>query len=86
MTLEGFGSGTRALADGEVLEKGLTALPVAYFFSVPMIPPCLEAALRADLPRTTVSFCPPLPRVLLPILVTVSQSSMVAVECALDVG
>jgi hypothetical protein len=54
-----------------------TAFPVASFFSVPMIAPLLCAALSADLPLTTVSRGAPAPRVLLPIFVTVSQSSMV---------
>lgn len=53
-----------------------TALAEAYFFSVPMTPPLRWAALRAALPRTTVSRSEaPGPRALLPILVTLSQSS-----------
>ena len=47
------------------------------FFSVPIIAPLLCAALSADFPRTTVSRDAPPPWVLLPIFVTVSQSSMV---------
>lgn len=39
------------------------------------------AALSADLPFTTVSRCAPPPRARLPILVTVSQSSMLVVMC-----
>ncbi len=42
-----------------------------------MTAPLLWAALRADLPFTTVSRAAPPPRVLLPIFVTVSQSSIV---------
>lgn len=57
-----------------------TVLPAPNFFSVPITAPLLWAALRALLPRTTVSRDPPpAPRVLLPIFVTVSQSSMIAV-------
>lgn len=41
--------------------------------------PLRAAALRAPLPRTTVSRWEEAPLVLLPILVTVSQSSMVGV-------
>lgn len=53
-----------------------TALPVAYFFSVPMIAPDRAAAFNADRPLTTVSRKPPPPpRALLPIRVTESQSS-----------
>ena len=55
-----------------------TALPAPNFFSVPMTAPCRCAALSALLPRTTVSRCAAPPPVLLPILVTVSQSSMAA--------
>jgi hypothetical protein len=55
-------------------------LPAPNFFSVPMTVPLLWAALSADLPLTTVSRAAPPPRVLLPIFVTVSQSSMVAVS------
>lgn len=54
----------------------LTGFPAENFFSVPTIAPVRWAALRADLPRTTVSFCDAPPVTLLPILVTVSQSSM----------
>lgn len=50
-------------------------LPVAYFFSVPTTAPERWAWFRAPLPRMTVSRCEAPPRVLLPILVTVSQSS-----------
>lgn len=58
----------------------LTALPEAYFFSVPSTAPLRCAWFSAALPRMTVSRCaPPAPRVLLPIFVTVSQSSIVAV-------
>ena len=53
----------------------LTGLPDANFFSVPTIVPLRWAALRAALPRTTVSRCDGPPVTLLPILVTVSQSS-----------
>ena len=52
-----------------------TEFPAPNFFSVPMTAPLLWAALRAAFPRTTVSRAAPPPRVLLPILVTVSQSS-----------
>lgn len=53
-----------------------TWFAVANFFSVAMMPPLRCAAFRAALPRTTVSRCwAPGPRVLLPILVTDSQSS-----------
>lgn len=56
--------------------RELTALAVAYFFSVVMAEPLLLAALRALWPRSTVSRGPPAPpRVLLPILVTEFQSS-----------
>lgn len=55
-------------------------LPVANFFSVPMMAPERWAWFRAPLPRTTVSRCEEPPLVLLPIFVTVSHSSaMVAV-------
>lgn len=53
----------------------LTGFPAANFFSVPMMVPLRWAALRAALPRTTVSRCDGPPLTLLPILVTVSQSS-----------
>lgn len=58
----------------------LTALVLPNFFSVATTPPVLCAALSADLPRMTVSrgAAGP-PRVRLPILVTWSQSDMVAV-------
>jgi hypothetical protein len=49
-----------------------------------MTAPLLWAALRADLPRTTVSRDAPAPRVLLPIFVTVSQSSMVGELIEMD--
>lgn len=49
--------------------------PVANFFSVPMMAPERWAWFRAPLPRTTVSRSEDPPLVLLPILVTVSQSS-----------
>jgi len=58
---------------------GRTELPAPNFFSVPITAPLLWAAFSADLPRTTVSFATPPPRVLLPIFVTVSQSSIVLV-------
>jgi len=59
--------------------RGLTAFPAANFFSVAMMAPERWAAFRAPLPRTTVSrwVLAPLPLVLEPIFVTVSQSSMV---------
>lgn len=53
----------------------LTEFPVANFFSVPMMAPVRWAAFRAPFPRTTVSRWLEPPPVLLPILVTVSQSS-----------
>lgn len=54
----------------------LAWLPVEYFFSVERAPPLRFAAFKAAFPRTTVSLCEaPPPRVLLPILVAVSQSS-----------
>ena len=65
-------------------KKGHTELPALNFFSVPMTAPLLWAALRADLPRTTVSRDAPAPRVLLPIFVTVSQSSMVGELIEMD--
>lgn len=51
------------------------------FFSVAISAPCRRAAFSADSPRMTLSFAvaPPGPRALLPILVTVSQSSMMIV-------
>lgn len=55
---------------------GRTELAEEYFFSVLMAAPDRWAALRADLPRTTVSREPaPGPRTRLPILVCDSQSS-----------
>jgi len=60
---------------GEDEVGGRTELPAPNFFSVPMTDPLRAAAFSADLPRTTVSREAPPPRVLLPILVTVSQSS-----------
>jgi hypothetical protein len=63
-----------------VRSKGLTEFPEANFFSVPKIAPLLCAWFSAALPLITVSLCaPPAPRVLLPIFVTVSQSSIFAV-------
>lgn len=56
----------------------LTAFPVANFFSVATIAPLRWALFRAPLPRTTVSRWLEPPPVLLPILVTVSQSSAIA--------
>ena len=56
---------------------GHTELPAVNFFSVPTTAPLRWAALSALLPRTTFSRDAPPPRVLLPIFVTVSQSSMV---------
>ena len=66
-------------------EEGLTTLPVVNFFSVPTTAPERCAAFKAAAPRTTVSRCDaPAPRVRLPILVTVSQSSdMVAMDAVL---
>lgn len=59
---------------------GRTALPVANFFSVATMPPLRCAAFKALLPRTTVSRGPAAPpRVFDPILVTVSQSLILAV-------
>ena len=60
-------------------KKVRTALPVANFFSVPMMAPVRWAWFRAPFPRTTVSRWEPPPLVLLPIFVTVSQSSMVGI-------
>jgi len=62
---------------GEGNGKGeRTEFPAPNFFSVPTTAPLRWAAFSADLPRTTVSLeAPPAPRVLLPIFVTVSQSS-----------
>ena len=57
----------------------LTWLPVANFFSVPTMAPVRAAALSAPLPFMTVSRCEPPPLTLLPILVTVSQSSDILV-------
>lgn len=73
------GKGREKLNDGRIDRcVGLrTALPVAYFFSVATMAPVLWALFNAPLPRTTVSRCDEPPPVLLPILVTVSQSSMV---------
>ncbi len=62
-----------------------TEFPAPNFFSVPMTAPLLCAALRADLPLTTVSRAAPPPRVLVPIFVTVSQSSMIMVSMCLTV-
>lgn len=67
----------------------LTVLPVAYFFSVATIVPARWAWFRAPLPRTTVSRCEDPPPVLLPIFVTVSQSSDMAAlldEFEIEVG
>lgn len=55
-------------------------LPVANFFSVATMAPDLWAWFRAPLPRTTVSRVEAPPPVLLPILVTVSQSSDIFTE------
>lgn len=60
-------------------EVGLTALPMAYFFSLPMTAPLRMAALRALFPLTTVSRSPTPPRTDLPILVTWSQSAILTV-------
>ena len=49
-------------------------LPVVYFFSDPMTAPLRWAAFKALRPLTVVSRGAAPPRVLLPILVTVSQS------------
>lgn len=59
----------------EEKQRQLTVLPAPNFFSVEMALPLRMAALRADLPRTTVSRSPPPLRTLLPILVTAFQSS-----------
>jgi hypothetical protein len=67
-------------------EQRRTEFPAPNFFSVPMTAPLLCAALRADLPLTTVSRAAPPPRVLVPIFVTVSQSSMIAVGMCLTVN
>ena len=76
----GFGIGG---VEGEKEEGKRTALPAVNFFSVATIWPERCAALRAPLPRTTVSRWPAPPLVLEPIVVTVSQSSMAAgVVCA----
>lgn len=70
---------------GDAQEK-LTALPMAYFFSLPMTAPLRMAALRALLPLTTVSRSPTPPRTDLPILVTWSQSDILtAVDVAVVV-
>lgn len=58
-----------------------TALPAANFFSVPMTEPLRWAALRALFPLMTVSLEEAPPRALEPILVTLSQSSILAVSC-----
>ena len=68
------GRGGFEAVTGEPKGSELTELPAPNFFSVPMTAPVRWAALRALLPRTTVSRAAP-PRVLLPILVTESQSS-----------
>lgn len=60
---------------GDGVAGQLTVLPVAYFFSVATMVPALWAWFNAPLPRTTVSRCEDPPPVLLPIFVTVSQSS-----------
>jgi hypothetical protein len=57
----------------------LTALPEAYFFSVPITRPERWAAFRALLPLTTVSRGAGPERCLVPMRVTESQSLMVAV-------
>ena len=59
---------------------GLTALPVANFFSVPTMAPLRWAWFRAPFPRTTVSRWEEPPPLLLPILVTVSQSSDMVID------
>jgi hypothetical protein len=79
-----LGGGEWSRGEGEG-EGGHTEFPAPNFFSVPMTVPLLWAALRADLPLTTVSRAAPPPRVLLPIFVTVSQSSMVAIGICLSV-
>ena len=67
--------------------RELTALAVAYFFSVVMAEPLLLAALRALWPRSTVSRGPPAPpRTLLPILVTEFQSSDILAAVVVVVG
>ena len=67
--------------DGGVLRLEHTVFPAANFFSVAMICPLRWAALRAPFPLTTVSRWPAPPFVLLPILVTVSQSSAMMCRC-----
>lgn len=64
--------------------EGLTELVEPNFFSVARMAPERWAALRADLPLMVVSRTAPPPRVLFPILVTVSQSSMLAVRLTID--
>lgn len=61
-------------------KKRLTWLPVENFFSVARTLPVRMAAFRADLPRTTASLGPVPPLVLLPILVTESQSSDILMD------
>jgi len=60
--------------------EGFTVLPVAYFFSVPTTAPERWASFSAPLPRMTVSRWEAPPWVLLPILVTVFQSSAMVVS------
>lgn len=77
----------RGLACVDGMERRTAALAELYFFSVPMTAPDLWAALRADLPRTTVSRSDwPGPRTLLPILVTESQSSDILMYVVVTVG
>jgi len=57
----------------------LTVFADEYFFSVARMAPLRAAALSADDPRTTVSRSLAPVRVLLPILVTWSQSDMIAI-------
>lgn len=60
---------------------------MAYFFSVATIVPDRCAWFKAPFPRTTVSRCEDPPPVLLPIFVTVSQSSdMAALLDDLEIG
>ena len=61
------------------LLEGALTFAVENFFSVPTTAPLLCAAFSADFPLITVSLSDaPGPRALLPILVTVSHSDIVA--------
>lgn len=68
------------------MRKELTVFADEYFFSVARMAPLRAAALSADEPRTTVSRSLAPVRVLLPILVTWSQSDMIVVVLCRSCG